>query len=205
MRARLLPTRALRRRPPTASAPPKDVAMLKGRVLPPADARPRPLDRYAPSPSRRPPTAQSAASHGAATAQGGRVPQAAATRPLTPEPARRRCPCRIPRQRTGVGGQQCRWWALEPPPSRPLGCSPSWRPPLVELAPSIHTVGDSGHPAGARDTGSGTTAYAVINVESMGDRGVRGARIEAIHSENSSGGQPCSVADAMDWIETKAI
>jgi hypothetical protein len=50
-----------------------------------------------------------------------------------------------------------------------------------------------------------TAAYAVSNAESAGDRGVRGARIEAIHSENSSGGQPCSAADAMDWIETKAI
>jgi hypothetical protein len=77
--------------------------------------------------------------------------------------------------------------------------------PLVELAPSVHTVSDDGHAAGARDIGSGTAAYAVINVESMGDRGVRGARIEAIHSENSSGGQPCSVANAMDWIETKEI
>jgi hypothetical protein len=55
------------------------------------------------------------------------------------------------------------------------------------------------------DTGSGTAAYAVSNAESAGDRGVRGARIEAIHSENSSGGQPCSAAEAMDWIETKAI
>jgi hypothetical protein len=45
---------------------------------------------------------------------------------------------------------------------------------------------------------------AVNNAESAGDRGVRGARIEAIHSENSSGGQPCSPTDAMDWIESKA-
>jgi hypothetical protein len=74
--------------------------------------------------------------------------------------------------------------------------------PLVELAPSVHTVGDGGHAAGARDAGSGTAAYAA---ESAGDRGVCGAWIEAIHSENSSGGQPCSAADAMDWIETKAI
>jgi hypothetical protein len=55
------------------------------------------------------------------------------------------------------------------------------------------------------DAGSGTAAYAVSNAESAGDRGVRAARIEAIHSENNSGGQPCSAADAMDWIETKAI
>jgi hypothetical protein len=55
------------------------------------------------------------------------------------------------------------------------------------------------------DAGSGTAAYAVSNAESAGDRGVRAARIEAIHLENSSGGQPCSAADAMDWIETKAI
>jgi hypothetical protein len=45
---------------------------------------------------------------------------------------------------------------------------------------------------------------AINNAESAGDRGVRGARIEAIHSENSSGGQPCSPTDAMDWIESKA-
>jgi hypothetical protein len=77
--------------------------------------------------------------------------------------------------------------------------------PLVELAPSVHTVGEGGHAARARDAGSGTAAYAVSNAESAGDRGVRGAQIEAIHSENSSGGQPCSAADAMDWIETKAI
>jgi hypothetical protein len=77
--------------------------------------------------------------------------------------------------------------------------------PLVELAPSVHTVGDGGHVAEARDADSETTAYAVSNAKSAGDRGVRGAQIEAIHSENSSDGQPCSVADAMDWIETKAI
>jgi hypothetical protein len=77
--------------------------------------------------------------------------------------------------------------------------------PLVELAPSIHTVGDGGHAAGAMDAGSGMAAYAVSNAESAGDRGFRGARIEAIHSKNSSGGQPCSAANAMDWIETKAI
>jgi hypothetical protein len=77
--------------------------------------------------------------------------------------------------------------------------------PLVELAPSVHAVGDGGHAAGARDASSGTATYTVSNAESVGDRGVCGARIEAIHSENSSGGQPCSAADAMDWIETKAI
>jgi hypothetical protein len=77
--------------------------------------------------------------------------------------------------------------------------------PLVELAPPVHTVGDGGHAAGARDAGSETAVYTVSNAESTSDRGVRGARIEAIHSENSSGGQPCSAADAMDWIETKAI
>jgi hypothetical protein len=77
--------------------------------------------------------------------------------------------------------------------------------PLVELALSVHTVGDGGHAVGARDAGNETAAYAVGNAESAGDRCVCGARIEAIHSENSSGGQPCSVADAMDWIETKAI
>jgi hypothetical protein len=77
--------------------------------------------------------------------------------------------------------------------------------PLMELAPSVHTVGDGGHAAGARDADSETAAYAVSNAESAGDRGVCGARIEAIHSENSSGGQPCSATDAMDWIETKAI
>jgi hypothetical protein len=75
----------------------------------------------------------------------------------------------------------------------------------VELAPSVHTVDDGGHAAGARDADSETAAYAVSNAESAGDRGVRGARIEAIHSENSSGGQLCSAADAIDWIETKAI
>jgi hypothetical protein len=72
--------------------------------------------------------------------------------------------------------------------------------PLVELAPSVHTVGDGGHAVGARDAGSETAAYAVSNAESAGDRGVCGAQIEAIHSKNSSGGQP-----AMDWTETKAI
>jgi hypothetical protein len=72
--------------------------------------------------------------------------------------------------------------------------------PLVELAPSVHTVGDGGHAVGARDAGSETTAYAVSNAESAGDRGVCGARVEAIHSENRSGGQP-----AMDWTKTKAI
>jgi hypothetical protein len=77
--------------------------------------------------------------------------------------------------------------------------------PLVELVPSVHTVGDGGHAVGARDAGSETVAYAVSNVESAGDRGVCSARIKAIHSENSSGGQPCSAADTMDWIETKAI
>jgi hypothetical protein len=77
--------------------------------------------------------------------------------------------------------------------------------PLVELAPSVHTVSDDGHVAGARDAGSGTAAYAVSNAESAGDLGVRGARIEAIHSENSSGGQPYFAADTMDWIITKAI
>jgi hypothetical protein len=77
--------------------------------------------------------------------------------------------------------------------------------PLVELALSVHTVGDGGHVVGARDADSETAAYDVSNVESAGDRGVSGARIEAIHSENSSRGQPCSAADAMDWIETKAI
>jgi hypothetical protein len=77
--------------------------------------------------------------------------------------------------------------------------------PLVELAPSVHTVGDGGHAARARDADSGTATYAISNAESAGDRGVRGARIEAIHSENSSGGQPCCAADAMDWIKTKAI
>jgi hypothetical protein len=77
--------------------------------------------------------------------------------------------------------------------------------PLVELAPSVHTVGGGGHAAEARDADSETAAYAVSNAESAGDRGVRGARIGAIHSENSSGGQPCSAADAMDWIETKAM
>jgi hypothetical protein len=77
--------------------------------------------------------------------------------------------------------------------------------PLVELAPSVHTVGAGGHAVGARDAGSETAAYAVSNAESAGDRGVCGARIEAIHSENSSGGQPCFAADAMDWIETEAI
>jgi hypothetical protein len=76
--------------------------------------------------------------------------------------------------------------------------------PLVELVLSVHTVGDGGHAVGARDGGSETAAYTVSNAESA-DRGVCGARIEAIHSENSSCGQPCSVADAMDWIETKAI
>jgi hypothetical protein len=55
------------------------------------------------------------------------------------------------------------------------------------------------------DAGSGTVAYAASNAESAGDRGVRDARIEAIHSENNSGGQPCSAADTMEWIETKAI
>jgi hypothetical protein len=66
----------------------------------------------------------------------GCVPQPAFARPLTPEPAGRRCPCRISHRRTGVGGQQSRWWALEPPPSRPLGCSPSWRPaPLWSWRP----------------------------------------------------------------------
>jgi hypothetical protein len=77
--------------------------------------------------------------------------------------------------------------------------------PLMELAPSVHTVGDSGHAAGAMDAGSETAAYPVSNAERAGDRGVRGVRIEAIHSKNSSGGQPCSAADAMDWIETKAL
>jgi hypothetical protein len=42
-------------------------------------------------------------------------------------------------------------------------------------------------------------AYTVSNAESAGDRGVCGTRIEAIHSENSFGGQP-----AMVWTETKA-
>jgi hypothetical protein len=60
---------------------------------------------------------------------------------------------------------------------------------LVELAPSVHTVGDGGHAVGARDAGSETAAYAVSNAESAGDKGVCSARIEAIHSENSSGGQ----------------
>jgi hypothetical protein len=69
--------------------------------------------------------------------------------------------------------------------------------PLVELAPSVHTVGDGVHAAGAMDVGSGTAAYAISNAESAGDRGVRDARIEAMHSENSSGGQPCSAADAI--------
>jgi hypothetical protein len=59
--------------------------------------------------------------------------------------------------------------------------------PLVELALSVHTVGDGGHAVGARDGGS-ETPYAVSNAESAGDRGVCSARIEAIHSENSSGG-----------------
>jgi hypothetical protein len=77
--------------------------------------------------------------------------------------------------------------------------------PLVELPPSIHTVGDGGHAAGATDPSSGTAAYAISNAESAGERDVRGAQIEAIHSENCSGGQPCSAADAMDWIETNAI
>jgi hypothetical protein len=76
---------------------------------------------------------------------------------------------------------------------------------LVELAPSVHTVGDGGHAAEAMDAGNETAAYTISNAESAGDRGVRGARIEAIHLENSSGGQPCSAANAMDWIETKAI
>jgi hypothetical protein len=30
--------------------------------------------------------------------------------------------------------------------------------PLVELAPSVHTVGDDSHAAGARDADSGTAA-----------------------------------------------
>jgi hypothetical protein len=60
--------------------------------------------------------------------------------------------------------------------------------PLVELAPSVHTVDDGGHAAEARDTDSETAVYAVSNAESAGDRGVRDARIETIHSENSSGG-----------------
>jgi hypothetical protein len=77
--------------------------------------------------------------------------------------------------------------------------------PHVELAPSIHTVGDGGHAAGARDADSGTTTYTASNAESAGDRGVLSARIKAIHSENSSGGQPCSATNAMDWIETNAI
>jgi hypothetical protein len=101
-------------RPPldfaSASASPAAAAALKGRVPQPAAA-----------PSR---LAQSAA---AAAARGGRAPQPAVARLLTPETAGRRCPCRISRRRTGVRGQQRRWWALESPPSRPLGCSPSWR------------------------------------------------------------------------------
>jgi hypothetical protein len=75
--------------------------------------------------------------------------------------------------------------------------------PLVELAPSVHTVGDGGHAVGAGDADSETAAYTVSNAKSAGDRGVCDAWIEAIHSENSSGGQPCSATDAMDWIETK--
>jgi hypothetical protein len=75
--------------------------------------------------------------------------------------------------------------------------------PLVELAPSVHTVGDDGHATGAMDAGSETAAYLVSNAERAGDKGVHDVRIEAIHSENSSGGQPCSAADAMDWIEPK--
>jgi hypothetical protein len=83
-------------------APPEDVTALEGRVLPPADARPRPLDRYASSLSRRSPAARSAASRGAAAAQGGRAPQPAAALPLTPEPAGRRC-CRCFRPATYQG------------------------------------------------------------------------------------------------------
>jgi hypothetical protein len=78
---------------------------------------------------------------------------------------------------------------------------------LVETDPSW-----SWHPSSTRSVttamqpGPGTpAAYSASNAESVGDRGVCGARIEAIHSENRSGGQPCSAADAMDWIETKAI
>jgi hypothetical protein len=73
----------------------------------------------------------------------------------------------------------------------------------MEMAPSVHTVGDGGHAVGARDAGSETEAYAVSNAESAGDRRVCGARIEAIHSENNSGGQPCSAADAMFGSEPK--
>jgi hypothetical protein len=35
--------------------------------------------------------------------------------------------------------------------------------PLIELAPSVYTVGDGGHAAGTRDAGSETAAYAVSN------------------------------------------
>jgi hypothetical protein len=72
--------------------------------------------------------------------------------------------------------------------------------PLVELAASVHTVSDGGHAAGAMDAGSGTAAYAISNAESAGDRGVCGARIEAIHSENSSASP---ALQQMPWIGSK--
>jgi hypothetical protein len=34
--------------------------------------------------------------------------------------------------------------------------------PLVELAPSVHTVGDGGHAVGARDAGSETAGMATV-------------------------------------------
>jgi hypothetical protein len=42
-------------------------------------------------------------------------------------------------------------------------------------------------PADTSRGASGTASYAAIHAESAGDRGVNGAEIAVIHSENSSG------------------
>jgi hypothetical protein len=49
--------------------------------------------------------------------------------------------------------------------------------PLMELASSVHTVGDGGHAAGARDAGSETAAYAVSNADVTWGVVVDGAKV----------------------------